>query len=63
MSDYTTHDAITLAAQGEASKFKEAVNDILMSKVADAISLEKFNVAQSMFGEPEQTEEGSDEDV
>jgi len=62
MSDYTTHDAVTFAAQGEATKFKDAVNDILMSKVADAVSVEKYNVAQAMF-EPQDTEEGSDEDI
>ena len=60
MSEYTTADAIQFAAQGEATKFRDAVDSVLMSKVGDAISVEKFNVAQQMFALPE---EESDEDV
>lgn len=62
MSDVTTRDAVSFAVAGEATKFKDAVNDILMAKVADAIEVERFNVAQSMFPEVDQ-EDMSDEDI
>lgn len=70
MSEVTTADAVKLAAQGEASQFKDAINDLLMAKVADALEVEKFNTAQSMFAaeqdyedELSAEEEGSDEDI
>lgn len=63
MSTYTTRDAVSFAVSGEATKFKDAVNDILMSKVADAIEVERYNVAQGMFAEPEQEDVSTDEDV
>jgi hypothetical protein len=71
MSDYTTKDAVQFAVDGEATKFQAAVNDVLMSKVSDALEVERINMAQAMFAQPEEEveseaepeEEISDEDV
>jgi len=49
MSDYSTTDAVQFAIDGEATKFKSAVDSILMQKVADTLDLERINMAQSMF--------------
>jgi len=49
MSDYSTRDAVQFAIDGEATKFKSAVDSILMQKVADTLDLERINMAQSMF--------------
>lgn len=49
MSDYNTKDAVQFAIDGEATKFKSAVDSILMQKVADNLDLERINMAQSMF--------------
>lgn len=66
MSEVSTDAAVTYAAQGDATKFKDTINDLLMGKVADALEVEKINVAQSMFADEadyEPEEEGSDEDI
>jgi predicted nuclease of restriction endonuclease-like RecB superfamily len=74
MSEVSTDAAVTYAAQGDATKFKDTINDLLMGKVADALEVEKINVAQSMFADEEDVqqqddadyepeEEGSDEDI
>ena len=49
MSDYSTRDAVQFAIDGEATKFKSAVDSILMQKVADTLDLGRINMAQSMF--------------
>lgn len=49
MSDYSTRDAVQFAIDGEATKFKTAVDSILMQKVGDTLDLERINMAQSMF--------------
>lgn len=64
MSDYNTKDAVQFAMDGEATKFKNAVDSILMQKVADTLDLERINMAQSMFASDEveddvETEEDS----
>ena len=46
MSDYSTTDAVQFAMDGEATKFKSAVDSILMHKVADTLDLERMNMAQ-----------------
>jgi len=71
MSDYTTKDAVQFAVDGEATKFQAAVNDVLMSKVSDALEVERINMSQAMFAQPEEEveseaepeEEISDEEV
>ena len=55
MSDYSTKDAVQMAMDGNAKGFQNAVNDILMDKVRDAVDLKKIEVASSfMSAETEQ---------
>jgi len=62
MSDYSTRDAVQFAIDGEATKFKSAVDSILMQKVADTLDLERINMAQSMFASDEVEDEVEMED-
>lgn len=45
MSENTTTDAVKLAFDGNVSAFKDAVNDLLMDKIYDAVSMKKHEVA------------------
>jgi hypothetical protein len=56
MSDYTTKDAVNLAMDGDAKGFQNAINDILIDKVKDAVELKRVNVAAS-FMSPDSEEE------
>jgi hypothetical protein len=49
MSEYSTKDAVNAAMNGDAAKFQNAVGDILMDKVRDAVELKKFQVASSFM--------------
>ena len=53
MTDYNTKDALNYALSGEPSKFKDAVNDILMNKVGDALNIRKMDISTNMFNEEE----------
>tara|TARA_A100001201_G_scaffold135876_1_gene124451 strand:- start:229 stop:480 length:252 start_codon:yes stop_codon:yes gene_type:complete len=53
MTDYNTKDALNYALSGEPSKFKDAVNDILMNKVGDALNIKKMDISTNMFNEEE----------
>ena len=57
MSDVTTQDAIRLAMDGNASGFRDAVNDLLMSRVQDAVELKKMSVASSFMSSETEEEE------
>ena len=77
MPDYSTRDAVQFAMDGEATKFKSAVDSILMQKVADTLDIQKISMAQSMFAdeqpemesevetedEPQVEEDSEDEDI
>jgi len=56
MSDYTTQDAVKAAMDGDASTFRNAVNDILMDKVHDAVNLKKIEVASSFMSSDSEEE-------
>ena len=56
MSEYNTKDAVHMAMDGDAKGFQNAVNDILMDKVRDAVELKKIDVASS-FMSPDSEEE------
>ena len=60
MSEYTTKDAVQFAVDGEATKFKDAVDQMLMQKVGDALQLKRMDLAQTML---EPAEDLPDEDV
>jgi hypothetical protein len=49
MSEVTTQDAIKMAMDGNASGFRDAVNDILMDKVRDAVDIKKIEVASTFM--------------
>lgn len=53
MSDYNMKDAIKMAADGNASDFKDAVGSMLMNKIQDAVGMKKAEVAASFMSEPE----------
>ena len=57
MSDYTTQDAVKMAFDGNASGFRDAINDILMDKVKDAVELKKIQVASSFMSAETDSEE------
>ena len=63
MSDYTTQDAVRAAMNSDASTFKNAVNDILMDKVRDAVSLKKMQVTSSFMSADTEEEIQGDTDV
>lgn len=54
---YTTKDAVKMAMNGDASKFQEAISDLLMDKVRDAVSLKKIEVASNFMSSEEIVEE------
>tara|TARA_S200002703_G_scaffold96321_1_gene83251 strand:- start:1100 stop:1297 length:198 start_codon:yes stop_codon:yes gene_type:complete len=60
MSDYTTRDAVQAAFDGNTAQFKDAINDIMASKVSDAIELKRVEVASKFMSA--QSDEG-DTDV
>jgi hypothetical protein len=65
MSEVTTQDAVRMAMDGNASRFKDAINDLLTQKVYDAVQLKKIEVASSFMSsesEEEYTEGETDGD-
>ena len=53
MSDYNMKDAVKMAADGNASDFRDAVSSMLMDKIQDAVGMKKAEVAASFMSEPE----------
>jgi hypothetical protein len=43
--------AVDYAMNGDASNFKDTIDTMLYTKVADAISVKKHDIATSMFGD------------
>jgi hypothetical protein len=43
--------AVDYAMQGDATNFKNAIDTMLYTKVADAVAIKKLDVASSMFGD------------
>lgn len=43
--------AVDYAMQGDATNFKNAIDTMLYTKVADAVAVKKLDVASSMFGD------------
>jgi hypothetical protein len=55
MSEVTSKEAVNMAYNGQASEFRDAVSDLLMNKIQDAVGMKKAEVAQT-FMAPETTE-------
>ena len=53
MSEYNAKDVVKMAADGNASDFKDAVGSMLMNKIQDAVGMKKSEVAASFMSEPE----------
>jgi hypothetical protein len=49
----TTIDAVALAAAGNGSEFKAAINDLLMARISDAVELKKTEVANQFLSPQE----------
>lgn len=43
--------AVDYALNGDATSFKDAIDSMLYTKVADAVSVKKLDIASSMFGD------------
>ena len=60
MKQTTAIDAVNALAAGDTNKFRDAVNDMLGTKVKDYLDVKKLDVAQT-FLKPQEAEE--DEEV
>jgi hypothetical protein len=54
MSDYTTADAVNMAMEKNVAGFREAISDILLDKIQNAVEVEKVKVAAGFMAEPEE---------
>lgn len=57
MSNYTTSDAVKFATDGDVAKFKDAIDDAMLEKIKDAVSIKRTEVASSFL---QQETENSD---
>ena len=56
MKQTTAIDAVNALAAGDTNKFRDAVNDMLGTKVKDYLDVKKIDVAQT-FLKPQEAEE------
>lgn len=56
MKQTTAIDAVNALAAGDTNKFRDAVNDMLGTKVKDYLDVKKLDVAQT-FLKPQEAEE------
>jgi len=63
MSDYTAKDAVELAFDGNVSAFRDAINDLLLDKIYDAVEMKKYEVAGSYMSEESELDESLDSDA
>ena len=49
MSDYTPEDIVKYSLSGDGARAKEAIQNVLASKVMDNLEAKKAVVAQAMF--------------
>ena len=56
MKQTTAIDAVNALAAGDTNKFRDAVNDMLGTKVKDYLNVKKLDVAQT-FLKPQEAEE------
>lgn len=60
MSEYTMNDAVSMAGDGNASQFKDAVGSLLMDKIKDSVAIKKHQVAANFMND---IEDSQDEDI
>jgi len=56
-NEYTTTDAVNMAAAGDVNGFKTAIGDIMMSKIADAVQIKKYEVQNNFMSGAEEPAE------
>lgn len=59
----TSIDAVNMAADGDVNGFKNAINDLLMDKVRDAVDVKRYDVQSNFMSqdEPEEVETTTEE--
>lgn len=57
MSNYSVRDLVDFTLSNEPTKAKEAFNDVLVSRLRDAIEDKKVDVAAKFFGNPLEDEQ------
>lgn len=57
MSEYTSKEAVQFAFDGNVAEFRNAVNDILLDKVYDAVQIKKYDVSANFMADAETPEE------
>jgi hypothetical protein len=59
----TSIDAVNMAADGDVNGFKNAINDLLMDKVRDAVDVKRYDVQANFMSqdEPEEVETTTEE--
>ena len=59
MTEYSSKDAVDFALSGNSGKFKEAINQMMSDRIAQAVELKKVDVAANFLStqevEPEVT--------
>jgi len=63
MSEYNLDDIIDLTAQQSPTKVQDAVNHILGQKSVEALESMKSQLAQSLYGDPEEEEQEDEDDI
>jgi len=56
-NEYTTTDAVNMAAAGDVNGFKTVIGDIMMSKIADAVQIKKYEVQNNFMSGAEEPAE------
>lgn len=49
MAEYTTMDAVKMAYDGNVSGFREAISDMMLDKIYDAVAIKKHEVAANFL--------------
>ena len=59
---YEVSDAMKAVSDDNTTIFQDTVNSVLADKLRERIGVEKVSVAQSMFNEPDFTDEAPEEE-
>ena len=59
---YEVADAVKAVSDDNTSLFQDTINGVLADRLRERIGVEKVSVAQSMFNEPDFTDEAPEEE-
>ena len=59
---YEVADAVKAVSDDNTSLFQDTINGVLADRLRERIGVEKVSVAQSMFNEPDSTDEAPEEE-